>query len=387
MIKAVGLVLALLYLGWVRYARQPRVWVWMGSRPPKTGGERYCEEIIQELRGRGYPVRGFDAYQIGTFTAVHFLPFLGMTLGSFCLSLFLGWCRGPFIVDEHFTRQLYLSNLWRRWWGGGPLIILIHHMESYDSVRHTRWARLKQKARLSGADLLVVVSDYTRREVASLGILAPMVVIPPGFDPSPTLASNEEPAPAPPLRLLCVGECSWRKGQHVLLKALRLLPAADFSLRVAGRNRYNPYYSFVLRPMVAKHKLNVTFEGRVSRERLLELYADSHVFVFPSIQEGFGIVLLEAMQSGLPVVASNATAIPELVEHDRTGLLFPPGDAEALAAALRSLTPAIRERMGRAARERMAEDRSWRRTRQMFYEAIKPLLEGDGPKAEAMVLV
>ena len=74
------------------------------------------------------------------------------------------------------------------------------------------------------------------------------------------------------------------------------------------------------------------------------------VFVLPSIEEGFGIAALEAMAAGLPVVATTAGGLPELVEHGRTGWLVPPGDAMALANALRELVlhPELGARMGAA---------------------------------------
>jgi glycosyltransferase involved in cell wall biosynthesis len=68
-----------------------------------------------------------------------------------------------------------------------------------------------------------------------------------------------------------------------------------------------------------------------------EWYRRSAAFCLPSIQEGFGIVFLEAMASGLPVVSTTATAIPEVVPHGRAGLLVPPRDPQALAEALITL--------------------------------------------------
>ena len=101
----------------------------------------------------------------------------------------------------------------------------------------------------------------------------------------------------------------------------------------------------------------VKWKGHVSWEQMPALYRSASVFVMPSWFESFGISVIEAMAFGLPVVASNAGALPEIVEDGVTGFLVPPGDARALAAAIMKLLqdPALRHRMGRAGRLRVLE--------------------------------
>src|SRR5262249_31184950 len=77
--------------------------------------------------------------------------------------------------------------------------------------------------------------------------------------------------------------------------------------------------------------------GDVSVDRLAEEYVNADLFCLPSVQEGFGIVFLEAMAAGLPVVACRAAAIPEVVEDGRTGALVPPRDPTALARTIEDL--------------------------------------------------
>eukprot|EP00741_Cyanophora_paradoxa_P005349 tig00000880_g5187.t2 len=101
-----------------------------------------------------------------------------------------------------------------------------------------------------------------------------------------------------------------------------------------------------------------SFLGLLTGRPLWEAFASADVLFMPSESETLGFVALEAMASGVPVVAARAGGLPDIVEHGATGLLFEPGDAEAAAAALDSLLadPALRERMGRAAR---AEAERW----------------------------
>ena len=101
----------------------------------------------------------------------------------------------------------------------------------------------------------------------------------------------------------------------------------------------------------------VLWKGHVSWEKMAGLYRAAAVFVMPSWFESFGISVIEAMAFGLPVVASNAGALPEIVEDGVTGLLVPPGDSSALAGAILRLLrdPALRRGMGQAGRERVLE--------------------------------
>ncbi|WP_216912828.1 MULTISPECIES: glycosyltransferase family 4 protein [unclassified Synechococcus] len=104
-----------------------------------------------------------------------------------------------------------------------------------------------------------------------------------------------------------------------------------------------------------------------------EWYRRSAVFCLPSIQEGFGIVFLEAMASGLPVVSTTATAIPEVVPHGRAGLLVPPRDPAALAEALVTLlTDPVLQAQQRAYGRAHVGPFSWDRVAERFLEAVPP---------------
>jgi glycosyltransferase involved in cell wall biosynthesis/GT2 family glycosyltransferase len=161
-------------------------------------------------------------------------------------------------------------------------------------------------------------------------------------------------------RLLFVGRLESRKGIDVLLKAapaaLAEFPNAvldivgdDTILRPDGTTYKGEFLAQTIAPEIAER---ITFHGRVDEDKLRLFYRDCDIFVGPSRYESFGLVFLEALVFGKPVIACDAGGGPEVVTHGKTGILVVPGDVEGLGAALRQLLgdPALREDMGQAAR-------------------------------------
>jgi glycosyltransferase involved in cell wall biosynthesis len=156
-------------------------------------------------------------------------------------------------------------------------------------------------------------------------------------------------------RLLCVGRLIPVKGHLVLLRALAQARArvTGLTLDLAGHGPLEPALKAYVRELGLDDA--VRFLGFVSPvQRAIE---DAAVVVVPSLGEGFGMVALEAMERGRPVIASAVGGLPEIVEDGVTGLVVPAGDAEALADAIVELTadlPRAAE-MGLAGRERAVD--------------------------------
>jgi glycosyltransferase involved in cell wall biosynthesis len=151
----------------------------------------------------------------------------------------------------------------------------------------------------------------------------------------------QHPAESTRFTVLYVGRFYRRKRVDVLLRAAALLrshiPGLEVRLVGAGP------CAEPLHRLAAELQLDgiVTWLGDVSRARLIAEYNRCHLFCLPSVQEGFGIVLLEAMAAGKPIVAARAAAIPEVAPH---GLLVAPDSAEALAAGMEELYRASDQR-------------------------------------------
>jgi glycosyltransferase involved in cell wall biosynthesis len=180
-------------------------------------------------------------------------------------------------------------------------------------------------------------------------------------------------APAGMPRLAIVGRLIPIKGHEVLLRALAVVrrERPELTLDVVGDGPLEGE----LRATVDELGLGdaVTFSGRISP--VAPVFEAAEIVVVPSFGEGFGMVALEAMERGRPVIASAVGGLPEIVDDGRTGLLVPPGDVEALAAAIRDLTasPARTAAMGAAGRaralEEFSQDRCTDRTLELYRTA------------------
>jgi glycogen synthase len=169
-------------------------------------------------------------------------------------------------------------------------------------------------------------------------------------------------------RLLFVGRHERRKGIHVLLEALPglLERHGDWRCDLVGNKTVaaGPGTTFESifreRHAGAPWLERVTFHGAVSDAELPAFYAQADVFVAPSLFESFGLIYLEAMQHGVPVVGTSVGGVPDVVSHDVDGLLVPPSDAVALGAALERLmsNESLRRRLGAAASEAVRTTRS-----------------------------
>ncbi len=154
--------------------------------------------------------------------------------------------------------------------------------------------------------------------------------------------------------ILYVGRLSYEKNLMALVSAFTALERSDTHLVLVGDGpaRHD------LQRALAHHRATLT--GYLRGEALAEAYASADLFAFPSTTETFGQAVLEAMASGLPVVAFDAEGVRDLVRHGETGLLAPPGDEAAFAQTLRDLLASPERRALLGARARYAaEQRTW----------------------------
>lgn len=203
------------------------------------------------------------------------------------------------------------------------------------------------------ATRIVVASSYTKQSLVSHGVPVEKIVINPYGVDLDLFFPPADPRPRKPLRFLFLGSLSARKGVPLLIEAWRTLEPKNAELWLAGPIQNSQR---TLIPDVP----GVRVMGKVPFAELPDLLRRCDVLAFPSYCEGFGLVLLEALASGMPIITTEATAGPDLIEDKREGLLIPSGGLDALREAIKFFTdqPEKLEQMSLAARA-CAERFSW----------------------------
>lgn len=216
---------------------------------------------------------------------------------------------------------------------GLPYVLTVHGLDLYSNLENARWRAEIQYA-ADGARAIVCVGSRLARDcIAELGCdPARTLVIPNTYDADRFRHVTRERGPHP-VRLITLGRLSSEKGHDVLLRSFAELVGRRMhvTLDVVGDGPERPSLKALAEELgIAPH---VTFHGRLLDEDVARAYADADVFVLPSRSEGFGVALIEAMATGLPVVATRSGG-PEDIVLAGDGLLAEPDDVRSLTEAI-----------------------------------------------------
>jgi glycosyltransferase involved in cell wall biosynthesis len=200
--------------------------------------------------------------------------------------------------------------------------------------------------------IVAVSTDMAERLRATFPAAAQKIAVVENGVDAAFLAARDERRQRPPNQapiLVCAGNLIPRKGHKVLLHALARCTGHSWKLQLAGEGSERAELARLTSELGLTDR--IFFLGELRPDAMPAFFANADLFILPSFSEGRSNALLEAMASGLPVVASTIDGVTELVEDDRTGRLFPPGDDEALAAVLCALLQdaSARSRLGTAA--------------------------------------
>jgi glycosyltransferase involved in cell wall biosynthesis len=269
---------------------------------------------------------------------------------------------------------------------GVPSVITMHGGDVYVNPEQgydfpTRWyVRPPLRWTLRHADALTAITEDCRQHALRAGAPAESIrLIFNGTDLrrfSPGESRNGAPdATWGPHMIFACRQLFPRKGIRFLIQAAAQLKPRfpDLKLVLAGDGFERPELVRLAQELGIAE--DVTFLGWVPNSALPPYYRAAAVSVIPSLEEGFGIPAAEAMGCEVPVVASDAGGLPEVVEDGVTGLVVPRGDVPALASAIGSLLedPERRRRMGIAGRRRAVEYFDWDRTAEQIEQVYRDI--------------
>ncbi|HMJ42179.1 MAG TPA: glycosyltransferase family 4 protein [Pseudolabrys sp.] len=337
-----------------------------GDLATPTGGYAYDRRMIQELERLGWQIDVIDLGEGFPWPSNETRARAWLQLSDVPPGRTIVVDGLAFGVLPEAALQLRVEN---------PLIALVHHplaLEAGLSMQQANILRTCERAALIAARLVIANSAETARHLTSdYGVAADRIVIAsPGTDPAPIAQGSRDGI----VRLISVGALVPRKGFDVLIAALATLTELPWHLTIAGDRGRDPPTAARLDADISRLKLGdrVKVAGAVPAENLAELYANADVFALASRFEGYGMAFSEAIARGLPVIGTDAGAIPETVPQG-AGLLVPPDDVPALAAALRRViaNPDARRRMAADARAAASTLPTWQDSAKLFAGALE----------------
>jgi glycosyltransferase involved in cell wall biosynthesis len=308
-----------------------------GSLDTLSGGYLYDRKLVEYLREQG------DSVEVISLKWRNYPSHLTDNL-SFRLPAGLD----VLIQDELNHPSLIFAN---RVPHPYPIISLVHHLRCSEQRPVWRKAiyRLIERNYLRSVDGFIFNSSTTREVVHALaGSGKPFLVAYPPTDRfGDGLSADAGPAAglirarsmeSSPLRILFIGNIIHRKGLHMLLSALAIMPPGCCQLDIVGSLTIDPEYALNMQKMAGNLEPgSITFHGALNNDPLVGMLRAAHVLVVPSSYEGFGIVYLEGMAFGLPAIGTTSGAASEIITNGETGFLIHPDDAQGLASHLSAL--------------------------------------------------
>jgi glycosyltransferase involved in cell wall biosynthesis len=345
-----------------------------GSLQSLSGGYLYDRQLVASLERAGHSV------QLLSLPWRNWPRHLADNLSRAWIEQLIDAAPDLYLQDELCHPSLAWVNGSLRRAPAAPIVALVHHLRSDEPhpAPQRRLYRVVERRYLQTCDAFLCNSRTTLNAVARLlrrpaESLQSLIAFPAGDHlPAPdvgalaakrelrALREVDDPA-GTPLRVLFLGALLPRKGLHTLLDAVAACPF-PVQLEVVGDDRADRDYAQSIRAQVARLGLQqrVRLHGALPEAEVRRHLLEADLLAVPSF-EGFGIVYLEAMAHGLPVIASSAGAAHEVVRHGETGFLVAPGDSAALAGRLEQLArdQALRATMSTAARLRYDVHPTW----------------------------
>jgi len=338
-----------------------------GDPDQNTGGYRYVQRLMAALRDAGVNARVQGL--VGRFpkpdqTATSAMHEFLASLADNTLVVLDGLAMGamPEVVERHHNRL--------------QLVALVHHPladETGLTLEQQAWFRESEKRSLAHVGKVVTTSDYTASRVVQGYGVAPWKIVTAQPAVDERFFGIERDSADTARNLLCVGHLSRRKAQHHLVEALAILKDLPWQFTLVGAEDRDPDYAEAVRSAIARHGLSdrIQLLGELSEAALADAYRQADLFVFPSVYEGYGMVIDEALAAGLPVLSSDGGALA-LTTGKPGARNFSAGDLPALVSELHSLLTNAEEfsALSQSAKASRAGIRKWSDTARQFLNGL-----------------
>lgn len=261
------------------------------------------------------------------------------------------------------------------------LTALVHHPladeTDLDQAQRTRFTLSETRA-LTAVDRVIATSAFTARRLADFNVDAEHIaVIAPGVDPAPLAESSHGEKQSTRQHLLCVATLIPRKGQDILINALAQLSCDnnqyDWQCDLIGALDRDPRFVEKINDLISEHGLEDRIRrlGEQSEEALGQAYHEADLFVLPSLYEGYGMVISEALARGLPITTTTGGALAYTLPQ-AAGLSVPPSDTKALTQALKRWfdEPDLRRSLRQGARQARGDLSDWHTAGNAFAQAL-----------------
>jgi glycosyltransferase involved in cell wall biosynthesis len=330
-------------------AQKPSVMMIISQfRPVASGAELQAERLAYKLAAQGFPLQVLTQHR--DLTSLQYEVYKGVEIHRCDFPLAYHLNREASYTLRYLIKRLHtfdilhnhqmfghavVSTLIARWCGKKNIIKLacagtFGDLEVLSQFRYAKWGLQV----LQMADAIVAVSHEIKSELLQHGFAPERIhLIPNGVDLE--MFRRTRPFPSnPKKRFILLGRRTPQKGIDTALMAVKILVdkglAANLELYLYGWDYAEWDYRQMARDLeVDRYVKFLPFENNV-----LEVYQESYCLILPSVGEGLSNVLLEAMAMEMPVIASRVSGTVEVVDHQKDGLLLPPGSPEALASAM-----------------------------------------------------
>ena len=254
-----------------------------------------------------------------------------------------------FITNSSYCIRFFPLMIWMRYVKRKPVYVVHHHFiyHQFKGIQRTLFKNF-EKWFLKLSSKVIIPSPYVYDLMKDIRKEKDLLFWPIPFEKK----VKHLPSPIPG-HLTYMGTIEPRKGLKYLMEALEILQTRygnDYQLDIIGKIVDKEYYSS-LTDYIAQHNLNVKFHGFLSREELEQLLSTTDVFTFPSLLEGYGMVLVEAQTYSLPIICFNNSAMPYTVKDGINGFVVDNKNTEQFAEKLQLLLSdrSLRDKMGKEA--------------------------------------